>query len=294
MVSDPSKARDGADEQFATSDLLIIARHVRESLIEIFTKEYDTREHVLPPLPPIRESLDPPPEPDSCGHSALLRNECARNEVFAVWRTLKRNRPRTVTLAINKLVDLIILKFCYVDQATRRMSNTEAHLRRRKFEADRLKKAAKVLGEQLSVTAATNLKFHRPGDRLTVPALDLLEECWRLAMSGGRPEDLMYTVETRTRAGRLASIACGILGVLGEHRRKRTEPPGEPIGLSLDAVIRLRTGKPVRGKGRQPYRAAADLLCELHLLRSDGTTRGRKLYLGQGPHRTLPRCSSEG
>lgn len=293
MVLEPSKARDGADEKFAISDLLIIARHVRESLIEIFTKEYDKREHVLPSLPPIRESLDPPPEPDSCKYSALLRNEWARNEVFTVWRDLKRTRPRTVTLAINKLVDLIILKFCAVNQATLRMSNTEAHLRRERFKADRLKKAAKVLGEQLSVTAATNLKFHRRGDRLTVPVLNLLEEGWRLAMSGGRPEDLMYTVETRTRAGRLASLACGILGVFGAHRRKRTEPPGEPIGLSLDAVIRLRTGKPVRGKGRQPYSAAADLLCELHLLRSDGKTRGRKLYLGEGPHRKLRRFSSE-
>lgn len=293
MVLEPSKARGGADEKFATSDLLIVARHVRESLIEIFTKEYDKREHVLPPLPPIRESLDPPPEPDSCKYSALLRNEWARNEVFAVWRTLKRDRPRTVTLAINKLVDLIILKFCAVNQATRRMSNTEAHLRRRRSEAGCLKRAAKVLGEQLSVTAATNLKFHRRGDRLTVPALDLLADRWRLAMSGGRPEDSMYTVETRTRAGRLASIACGILGVFGEWRRKRIVAPSEPIGLSLDTIIRSSTGKTVRGKKREEYRVMAELLCGLNLLRTEGCTRSRRLYLGDGPHQKLARTPAE-
>lgn len=291
MVSEHSKARDGTDEQFATADLLIIARHVRESLIEIFTKEYDRREHVLPPLPPIRESLDSPPERDSCGYSALLRNEWARNEVFAVWRTVKQMNPRTLTVATNKLVDLVILKFCAVDQATLRLSNTETHQRKKLYTAERLKKAAKVLGERLTVTAATNLKFHRAGDRLTVSALDVLEESWRLAASGGRPEDFMYAVETNTPAGRLASIACGILGVFGEHRRKRNEPPREPIGLSLDAVIMARTGKRVRGKSREEYRTMANLLCELHLLRSEGATRSRKLFLGDGPHRRLARGS---
>lgn len=275
------------------SDLLVIARHVRDSLIEIFTKEYDKREHILPPRPPTRETLDPPPEPDTCQYSALLRNEWARNEVFAVWRTLKITRPRSVTLAINKLVDQIILKFCAVKHATRRMANTEAHLRRRRLKADRLNKAAKVLGEQLSVTAATNLKFHRRGDRLTVPALDLLEECWRLAMSGGRPEDSMYTVEARTRAGRMASIACDILGVFGDWRRKRIVAPSEPIGLSLDTIIRSSTGKTVRGKKREEYRVMAELLCGLNLLRSEGRTRSRRLHLGDGPHQKLARTPSE-
>ncbi len=275
------------------SDLLVIARHVRESLIEIFTKEYDRRDHVLPPRPPIRESIDPPPEPDSCKYSALLRHEWARNEVFAVWRTLKITQPRTVTLAINKLVDLIILKFYAVGQATRRMSNTEAHLRRRRSEAGRLKRAAKVLGEQLSVTAATNLKFHHRGEHLTVPALDLLEEHWRLAMSGGRLEDSMYTVEARTRAGRMASIACGILGAFGEWRRKRIVAPSEPIGLSLDTIIRSIAGKAVRGKKREEYRVMAELLCGLNLLRSEGCTRSRRLYLGDGPHQKLARTPSE-